>query len=216
MKLYAFGDSFVAGDQDLENQNFDYLKYNVSFVSLIAKKWNIDLVNCAEPGTSNYAQLDLLTHKLKEKQITSNDIVLFGITSTSRDRTSLLTADNKHISVINQGVVGDQWELLCEIDQIYVLSILDKLSELYQVRILKFNLFYNALPAGELLFNDYYNKGTLVDIINDTWDKNLTYPIYHGNLNVPANYKKYYTKNLHPSVEGHQKIADWIISNIQL
>ena len=86
MKLHAFGDSFVVGDQDeKDDKNKEYLKYNVSFVSIIAKHFGIELVNYSESGSGNFSQLDKLFLNLKYGTIQKNDVVLFGMTSTSRD-----------------------------------------------------------------------------------------------------------------------------------
>jgi hypothetical protein len=66
MKLWAYGDSFVAGDQDIPGrvdaipENMEYNRYNVSFASVLAKQLNVTLINRAISGCSNFVQLDQL------------------------------------------------------------------------------------------------------------------------------------------------------------
>jgi hypothetical protein len=66
MKVWAYGDSFVAGDQDIPEINnalestMEYNRYNVSFVSHLAKQLNVPLINRGISGCSNFVQLDKL------------------------------------------------------------------------------------------------------------------------------------------------------------
>ena len=85
IKLHAFGDSFVSGDQDdfihdhhpshppthnMEYHERDqYLKYNVSFISLVAKQLNFDFENYSDRGSGNIPQLDRLILACKENKI---------------------------------------------------------------------------------------------------------------------------------------------------
>ena len=89
--IHAFGDSFVAADQDERHDDLEYreyLKYNVSFAALIAEHLNVPLVNCAEYGSGNYPQIDRLILNLQNEKIKSDDIVLFGFTSSIRGRSA--------------------------------------------------------------------------------------------------------------------------------
>ena len=51
MKIWAYGDSFVAGDQDIPDrvdaieEHTEYNRYNVSFASHLAKQLNVPLIN---------------------------------------------------------------------------------------------------------------------------------------------------------------------------
>ena len=93
MTIWAYGDSFVAGDQDEKDKNnadisvMEYNRYNVSFVSHLSNMLEIDLVNRAVSGSGNFPQIDKLL--VDSKKFKDSDIVLFGITSTWRDRFSL-------------------------------------------------------------------------------------------------------------------------------
>ena len=245
MKIHAFGDSFVVGDQDdfLDDENttlaqthgmnfgerIKFLKYNVSFVALIAKELNIELINYAERGSGNFPQLDKLWVACNNNQVNPGDTVLFGMTTTTRDRIGCSSiekttsknygeflVDRQLINSHNHGTIGI-------IDQFYILSVLEKISKLFKLRIIKFNLFDNPSDYTDMNninfagFADFVGadvKGnTLIDIINDTWGDGIKNP-YHDQLVIKQGYDQYYTSKKHPSVLGHQKIANWFIKNI--
>jgi hypothetical protein len=227
--IHAFGDSFVVGDQDdyigdantdpdstpahnmNEQERTEYLKYHVSFVSLIARHLGQNLKNHAVRGSGNFPQLDLLFRALCNQEIGKNDLVLFGITTGIRDRAGLLDYNNlnKALSVLHLG----NWKNIDDIpvvDQYYIISVLSQLSQSFGVRIIKFNLFDQALDHR---FEDYLS-GTLIDILNDTYGQNIQHP-YHDQLTIAPGYEKFYTHKKHPSVLGHQKIAHWFLDNIK-
>jgi len=242
MKIHAFGDSFVVGDQDdfLDDKNtmldpthgmnfgerIKFLKYNVSFVALIAKELNVELINHAERGSGNFPQLDKLWLACNNNQINTGDMVLFGMTTTTRDRIGCSSiekttsknygeflVDRQLINSHDHGTIGI-------IDQFYILSVLEKISKLFKVRIIKFNLFDNPsdyTDMNNINFADFIGsdvKGnTLIDIINDTWGDGIKNP-YHDQLIIKQGYEQYYTSKKHPSVLGHQKIANWFIKNV--
>jgi hypothetical protein len=244
-RIIAFGDSFVVGDQDdfgpadiNYNPKFppthnmppiereEYLKNNVSFAAIIAKKLNCEFLNKAGRGHSNFYQLDRLMRIIYNGLLTEKDTILFGITTTYRDRRSL-SVNNKGIN--DNGLVENQNLSFVEIfDLFYIISALDQISKKYKVNIIKFNLFDNPLYSFEDHLNSFdkiletdnflghqFNNNTLVDILNDTWGQNYNKrPPYHTELTVSDAYKKYYTWNNHPSILGHQKIADWFLQNI--
>jgi len=245
MKIHAFGDSFVVGDQDdfthelpadispSHNQSYDerleYLKYNVSFAALVARYLGFGFSNHAVRGSGNYPQLDKLWHQLATKNIKQNDLVFFGITTLSRDRQQALYLEK----AVNNGfgeclvdrelLVQKKPEELCWIDYFYILSVLEQLGKTFNVKIIKFNLFDNPLDYASEDVSKLYGfsdlvgwdlKGnTLIDVINDTWGQNVPHT-YHNLIQVPAGYECYYTRNKHPSIEGHIKIANWIIKNV--
>jgi hypothetical protein len=240
--IHAFGDSFVVGDQDdfIGDQNTDpnnppthnmnekdrekYLKYNVSFVSIIAQHLNTKLKNYAVRGTGNFPQLDKLWTNLIDGNIVRDDIVFFGITTGIRDRLGSLTNENRNsLSILHHGNWADLDGVL-NADQYYILSILSQMSSMFNVRIIKFNLFDN--PMGKLnddlrkrlTFPDYIGDGkegtTLVDILNDTWGEAIHHP-YHTLLEIPIGYENLYTFKKHPSILGHQKLANWFIKELE-
>jgi hypothetical protein len=232
--IHAFGDSFVVGDQDDfigdKNTNLDhppthgmnepdrvhYLKYNVSFPALIAKNLNVTCKNHAVRGTGNYPQLDLLYTQLNHGKINPGDIVMFGLATAIRDRIGLLDyRQPDSLSVLHIG----NWTNMDNVkgaDQFYVLSALCQLASIFSVKIIKFNIFDNSINKSTL-FSDYVGNGlpgtTLIDILNNTWLKNTQHP-YHTKITIPQEYKELYTHNCHPSILGHQKIADWFLKNI--
>jgi len=247
VKLHAFGDSFIVGDQDdfleeipknikpVHNMKYDdrveYLKYNVSFVSIIAKHLNLELINYAVRGSGNYPQLDKLWLNLLSGNIKENDIVLFGFTTSGRDRIQAMFCEkvvDHHYgeSIIDRKLLKEgPSSTIFETDHFYVLSILEMLSKKFNVRIIKFNLFDNALDYSNdnikrlYDFTDFigYNiKGnTLIDIINDTWGQGIKNP-QHTLLDIPEGYEKYYSRLKHPSIEGHKKIADWFLQHVKI
>jgi hypothetical protein len=231
MILHAFGDSFVVGDQDdflEENSNVthnmkrdvrtEYLKNNVSFISLISQHYEITQKNYAICGASNFSQLDMLVGKLFRDEIKSDDVIFFGLTTAVRDRFNLvLTAPPKaYYPLIDSSLVdSDDMGILPRVDLLYILCILEQLSTIYNVQIIKFNLFGNSMFGCEEAkkFTNYIEH-TLIDIINDTVGKNVNLHPFDNN-SVPNGYQHFYTHNRHPSIEGHKKIADWFINNIK-
>jgi len=242
--LHAFGDSFVVGDQDdflhdhpkgvtpTHNMEYgdriEYLKHNVSFVSIIAKQYKMRLENYAIRGSGNYPQLDKLYLRLVHGGIKSDDLVLFGITTLLRDRFSL--HDHEKAKSYKYGPVlidrdtlhGENQQHIFDMDYYYILSVLENLSKKFNVRIIKVNLFNNLVDDSlrhELnLFNfpdllgNNIKGNTLIDVLNDTWGKGISNP-YHDILEVPAGYEHLYTIKKHPSIEGHKKIAKWFSDN---
>lgn len=242
--LHAFGDSFIVGDQDdflhdhpkgvTPNHNMEYgdrleyLKNNVSFTSIVAKHYKMNLENHAIRGSGNYPQLDKLFLMLVHGKITSNDVVLFGLTTLLRDRFNLHEYEKSKsykygpLLIDRDLLHGENKQHIFDMDYYYVLSVLENLSKKFNVRIIKINLFNNLVdesPQHEMkLFNfpDLVGRdvkgNTLIDILNDTWGKGISNP-YHDVLKVPHGYDHFYTIKKHPSVEGHKKIAQWFIDN---
>lgn len=244
--IHAFGDSFVVGDQDdfhgdpntskefppshamSYNERIEYLKYQVSFAALIAKELGTDFRNYAERGSGNYPQVDKLWLNCVNGNIKAGDLVIFGITTTCRDRISCMefkkVVSDSHgellidRQLINTGKSSDIYEL----DLFYLLSILEKISKVFNIRIIKINLFDNSLdnatPAMKALFvfDDFvgseFKGNTLIDILNDTWAQNTSH-VYHDKLAVPTGYTLLYTNKKHPSIQGHAKIAQFLLNN---
>jgi len=245
--LHAFGDSFVLGDQDdflhVKDPNvkithsmpygerIEYLKNNVSFVSILAKHYGYSLKNYSERGSGNFPQLDRLWLHLTNNTIKHGDLVLFGLSSFVRDRSQLInfelaTSDTKSgPTVIDRELVNKNFhmEKIMEIDLYYVLTVLTRLSEQFDIPIIKFNLFDNALyQSTQQLkticrvtdFIGYELDGnTLIDILNDTWGKNTSNQFDHTKIEVKPEHAHLYTFYRHPSIEGHKKIANWWLDN---
>lgn len=227
-RLIALGDSFVVGDQDdfgpndcnynpkfppthnmIYDERVEYLKYNISFVSLIAKNLGYELVNLSERGSGNYNQIDKLLRYIIENPITSEDIILYGICTTSRDRIRF----PEYINNIDTEIF----------DLFFVLSFLNQITSQYGTRIIKFNIFENLYlhyTNKKIICNttDYLGAGqghnTLVDILNDSWGNGNEKKPYHTHMIIPEGFEKYYTWNKHPSVLGHKKLAEWFLKNV--
>jgi hypothetical protein len=224
MKLHTFGDSFVAGDQD-DDSDIEHLKYNVSFVSHIAQSLGLELKNYAEKGSGNFPQIDKLWQNLNNGNISSDDIVLFGLTSAARDRSFMLHLTNYlPISerVVHRSLLSGPPNDLINLDNFYILSVLDQFSKKFNIKIIKIMLWDNFLdyaPAKELFYcDDLVGQdsagNTLIDVLNDTWGTNTSRSRKHDQLTIPEGYKHLYTKHKHPSIEGHIKIATWCLQNI--
>lgn len=242
-QLHAFGDSFIVGDQDdflhevptathgmQWSERLEYLKTQISFVSILARHYGYDLKNYAERGSGNYPQIDRLWTNLINGNIKHGDLVLFGITTTIRDRFMLhevdrCTSDKFGAFMVDRNLLdknSDRQRLL-ELDYFYILSLLDQLSKKFNIRIIKFNLFDNSLDHANSTITDLCQVddfvgwatpgNTLVDILNDSWGHGVFYTFAHEEIKIPAGYEYLYTAKKHPSIQGHKKIADWWILN---
>lgn len=243
--LHAFGDSFIVGDQDdflhVSDSNVtpthtmpygervEYLKNHVSFVSLLAKHYGYNLKNYAERGSGNFPQLDQLWLGLVNGSIKSGDIVLFGLSSFIRDRFQLTnfensTSDSKSgPTLVDRNLITQNLEKILEVDFYYVVNMLNRFSEQFNITVIKFNIFDNALyqSTQELKnicqvkdFVGYDLSGnTLLDILNDTWGSNSSNQFDHTKITVSPEHKYLYTFYCHPSIDGHKKIANWWIDN---
>jgi len=221
--LFAFGDSFVVGDQDdfgskshgmNYNTRVEYLKYNVSFVSILAKYKNYNLKNFAECGSGNFPQLDLLMTSVLSNQITKDDVIFFGLTTFARDRSNLVLNKkylrfykNKGSAILHQTTARE----LLTLDYLYVMNTLTFVNDTLKIPVVVINLFDSA--DCKIQYDIQIGSGqpgnTLINVLNDTWGQ-ATQHDYHSYLKIPKGYEHLYTKNKHPSVQGHQKIADWL------
>lgn len=245
MKLHAFGDSFVMGDQDdfLDEgkgitkpdhtmdrfERTEYLRYNVSFVSVIAKHFNYELANYAVGGSGNMSQLDIFVSKVLDGTIKSDDIVLFGLTTSARDRAATVDAIKKHMGQFlnhaDYSLIND-FNQLVKTDYLYINILLSQIAKLNNIRLIKFNLFDNNISFfnnSMEVFKDVlgcnFTHNRLIDILNDTWGNNNELEFYSGKY--PKEFENLYTKTkslypAHPNLEGHKKIARWFIENVNL
>lgn len=229
--IYAFGDSFVQGFQDKEiDSNTDYYERDkISFVSKIAESLNRDFKNYAIRGSSNFVQLDLLLDKVKN--INKGDTVLFGITSTVRDRTAIVF-NNKHI-IADEAPHNLVWKKIGELtgrmttnDFYFTLSTLNQIEKDFDISIIKFNTFENQWSSLDGIDKNKINvknfighdieNNTLFDIVNDTYGNDKkSHSVYNtSELSVSNGNEIYFTSKKHPNELGHQKIADWFLKNI--
>jgi hypothetical protein len=61
------------------------------------------------------------------------------------------------------------------------------------------------------------NKNTtFIDILNDTWASSISTSrnSNHLAIHIPPAFEYLYTKNRHPSIEGHKKIANWLLTHV--
>jgi hypothetical protein len=234
MKIWAYGDSFVAGDQDIPGrvdailENMEYNRYNVSFASVLANKLNSELINRAISGCSNFVQLDQLW--LDCIDISPDDLVLFGITTPMRDRFMIphvapeFLRKTRGPGLINRSLLTDHPDTrICVIDMFYTLSVIEKIEKLYNLNIIKFNLFHNTLQdvLAEDLKKFNFDKfiglntpgNTLLDVLTDNWGNPIPRISDHSKWKPEVN-SHLFTQNSHPNNEGHKKIAQWLYEYI--
>jgi hypothetical protein len=235
MKLWAYGDSFVAGDQDIPDridailENMEYNRYNVSFASVLAKKLNVTLTNRAISGCSNFVQLDQLW--LDCTNMSSDDLILFGITTPLRDRFMIphlapeFLRKTRGPGLINRSLLHDHPDTrICTIDTFYTFSVLEKLEKMYNLNIVKFNLFHDPLQDAseedikKFNFNNYIGLATpgntLLDILTDNWGNGVPRISDHSNWKPEVN-SHLFTRKSHPNIEGHKKIAEWLENELK-
>jgi hypothetical protein len=240
-RLLAFGDSFVLGELDdfgpgdinynadfPPNHNMgyyeriEYLKYNISFASLIARYFKYEFINYAYRGSSNYLQLDRLMNLIHKNELYPTDVILFGITTTVRDRISIIPQDwnpKSYINLIDPNMICRSWKCIEHNDLFFILSTLDTISKQYNVPIIKFHLFDNNINKNILYPHDNFlgwgfENNTLLDILDDTWCCEVGRPsVHHSKIKPKSGYEQFYTWNGHPSELGHKKLARWFIDN---
>jgi hypothetical protein len=231
-KLWAYGDSFIAGDQDLKGiDNADpnvihYNRYNVSFVAHLAKKLDRDPINRAVPGCGNYPQLDLLM--LDVKNIHKEDTVIFSFTTLWRDRFMLpikynIFDNNSAPAFLDQSLNEDQKNIPI-VDFFYINSILKNVELTYGFKIIKFFAFHDSnQDEHSIQFKKFdferfiglnQTGNTLLDVLTDNWGNPVPRISDHSKWIPPKEYQKYFTSKAHPSIEGHKKIADWLYKEI--
>ena len=234
MKIYAYGDSFVAGDQDILGrvdaipENMEYNRYNISFASVLAKKMGVELVNRGISGCSNFVQLDQLW--MDSADISSNDLVLFGLTTPWRDRFMIphmgpeFLKDTRGPGLVNRTLINSNPKSrVAVVDYFYTLSVIEKIEKLYNLNIIKFNLFHDPLQDAleddltKFKFDKFIGLGspgnTLVDMLTDKWGDQVMRISDHSKWKPETN-KHLFTSKSHPNIEGHKKISEWLWQQI--
>lgn len=237
MTIWAYGDSFVAGDQDIPGridailENMEYNRYNVSFASVLAKELDVKLINRGISGCSNFVQLDKLF--LDAPSIKKDDIVLFGLTTAWRDRfmiphlTPEFLKDTLGPALIHRELVSGKHDVkkIATIDLFYVMSIIEKIELLFNIKVIKFNLFHDVLSESAefdktlFKFENFIgletHGNTLLDVLTDNWGNKISRISDHSKWKPPTEYKHLFTQNSHPNIEGHKKIAVWLEAELK-
>jgi len=237
MKIWAYGDSFVAGDQDdparidALPEIMEYNRYNISFASVLANRLNVKLINRGISGCSNLVQLDKLFKDAPN--IDPKDIVIFVLTSSLRDRFQIPLHYKEFVKDSRGPTLGDRTLFkssnMYEIptaDIFYVLSTIEKIENLHNIKIVKINAFHNFMdncPNEERYKFQFKNflglhskNNTILDILSDNWlSDNHNKTEDHNKWTPPVEYQKYFTKKSHPSVEGHKKLSDWFYKELK-
>jgi hypothetical protein len=237
MKIWAYGDSFVAGDQDIPGkvnavpEIMEYNRYNVSFAVHLAKKLNAELINRGISGCSNFVQLDKLL--LDAPNIAANDIVLFGLTTPWRDRFMLphecptFFKDTRGPSMLNRELITENFPIfkIPTIDLFYVLSVIEKIESNFNIKVVKFNAFHDSIIESTYIdkklfkFNNFIGLNTpgntLLDMLTDNWGNAIKRISDHSKWTPPEKYKHLFTEQSHPSIEGHKRIAEWLETELK-
>lgn len=233
--FWCFGDSFVVGEQDDEHtypswdQRIREVKNEVSFVSHIARHHGWHLENHAERGSGNWPQLDRLTSLVLRGQISSDDQVMFGMTTFTRDRLCLIGEYGTVLDpgrgecMISRNLALSEPGSVLVMDYVYVMSVLEQISQRWNIPVRCLHLWdcpLDSQQARDPRLSSEIKIGhcqgtavTTVDMINDTWGRDWYHPI-HTELKIPKDRRKYYTRLRHPSVLGHHKISQWLLSRV--
>lgn len=237
MRLWTYGDSFVAGDQDIPGridaieEYTKYNRYNVSFASHLARKLDLELINRGISGCSNFVQLDKLF--LDAPSIKKDDIVLFGLTTAWRDRVTIpytcpeYLKDTRGPALLHRELVSKKYNLekTATIDLFYVLSVIEKIEKIFNIRVVKFNLFHDSIAESLeedknfFKFDNFIGLGfdgnTVLDVLTDNWGNKISRISDHSKWKPPVEYKHLFTQKSHPNIEGHKKIAVWLETELR-
>ena len=218
--LFVFGDSFTYGMKEsethYEERHEGRLKH--CFVNLIGKHYNLNVENYSQPGTSNHIQTAELFKNLITKKIKSNDVILFGITSPSRNPEVLDYRGNHYID----RYLFSYFNTLMQINnysEYFLRNIL--VIKLFEDPVVRHHIAatpkqYSQKDIFDYIKNlkpTYFIPFTTVDILLDNF-KELPNHLHHENLKLDSNYKRYFQPKGHPSEQGHIKIAEYIINYI--
>jgi hypothetical protein len=237
MRLWTYGDSFVAGDQDIPGridaieEYTKYNRYNVSFASHLANALNVELINRGISGCSNFVQLDKLF--LDAPSIKEDDIVLFVLTTAWRDRVTIpytcpeYLKDTRGPALLHRELVSKKHNLekTATIDLFYVLSVIEKIEKIFNIKVVKFNLFHDSIAESLEEDKEFFkfdnfiglgvNGNTILDVLTDNWGNKISRISDHSKWKPPAEYKHLFTQKSHPNIEGHKKIAVWLATELK-
>lgn len=237
MRLWTYGDSFVAGDQDIPGrvdaieEYTKYNRYNVSFASHLANALNVELINRGISGCSNFVQLDKLF--LDAPSIKEDDIVLFGLTTAWRDRVTIpytcpeYLKDTRGPALLHRELISKKYNLekTATIDLFYVLSVIEKIEKIFNIKVVKFNLFHDSIAESLEEDKEFFkfdnfiglgvNGNTILDVLTDNWGNKISRISDHSKWKPPAEYKHLFTQKSHPNIEGHKKIALWLETELK-
>lgn len=229
-KIYAYGDSFVAGDQDIPGrvdaiaEHMEFNRYNISFASVLAKKLGAELINRGISGCSNFVQLDQLW--VDSEHIQPDDLVIFGFSTPWRDRFIIphahksIIAPNTGPCILNSKLFADEDKRIAVVDFFYTLSVIEKLEAVHGFGVVKFNSFHNVFtdPISPADLNKFkfdrfiglHTPGnTLLDVLTDNWGNPIPRISDHSKWRSEVN-RHLFTARSHPNVQGHNVIADWL------
>ena len=215
-KLWVFGDSFTA--EYYENNNYkNYVEYKkgvapIIWSNLLSKKINLEVINHAKCGASNYTIFNQLIKSIDD--INENDIVIIGWSYITR----YISGDPNTRTLI-EGPIGPFSKITC--DEIFFnrnltcwgdevsswIKLINRYSNLKSI-----NIFHWS--ADERVFNsdiDILDKKFIVtnedlSIYNYFNQKNIKFTIKQETNNL--------IDDLHCSQIGHNLMCDFIYNKI--
>jgi hypothetical protein len=190
---------------------------------VLAKKLDVELINRAVSGCSNFFQLD--TFYEDSVNIKPADIVVFAFSTPWRDRFQLPISYSNILEPVKGPWLGN-FKLFEEnhrrtaiADFFYTLSVIEKLEDLYNLRIIKFNAFHNVFEDAteddlkKFQFKNFIGLhtpgNTLLDVLTDNWGNPVPRISDHSKWK-PTKNSHLFTRNSHPNEEGHKVIANWL------
>jgi len=220
MTVWAYGDSWTAGDQDSPQNSTSYLqileneRYKISYVAHFAKSINATLKNKAYPGSGNFPQLDLLLFDLHREKIKKNDIIIFGVTAASRDRANIAFDGQYPIGDhIKGGPSTLSKELFAENiwlnDHFMTLATLDKIKSVYGIRLYSVYAFSRPTDEHDKYFETLISDLSLMDVLCGEKYLSNNHP-GHILSAIPQEFRHLFTDRGHPSPVGHRHLGDWL------
>jgi lysophospholipase L1-like esterase len=161
MKLFAFGDSWTAGqgcNLKVENSFTDenerkIYRNSMSWPKYLSEHLNVDFENLSKSGSSNKEIFDTIIETIKSNIIKDNDLVVIMWSSSLRDNTPFFPNGECHIW--GKTHIENKWKFNWIIN-----SIRNSKGELKHESDLKYNHFlksYKQFYIDDLYNDSYYN-----------------------------------------------------------
>ena len=242
--LITFGDSWVYGvgagytydepiNWEMHEKYTDNLLsdefINCGFRILLAERMGLQNINFSRPASSNQKQLRYASeYFLRDKNITKNSIVLWGLTSVYRNEffnTKLNKYENFFIPDSNIG--------LSKVLSVRYMSEKIEVEKLYY-NIELFNHYFKSIGIKNYwfnIFNDHdfpnevdnilFNGNSLLSVLLNDYEKNDYYhkSVWSGEtdrkINTALKNKLVNPYSQHPTKESHSKIANLLYNELQ-
>jgi hypothetical protein len=210
-KIFAYGDSFVIGTG---------VNPTASWISLLGKRLNLDVINRGVSGGSNKLSINILFADLKDIVDTPNHLVIFSWTSMLRSTFYY----NDQWQNIQLGHHYEDAEIRNRVDTYYkrLYNDYEGYTEFYQQQIMlsglldskKINyVFVNSFSDSPFDTNCFKEEK---DYFEQFIDRNKYVLGKDSIFNVVCNQQKMVCADgFHPSESGHIWMADKMISHLE-